>query len=240
MPSVGEPSLGQREATLVLFDRGSSPRWKTLRLLFKEGQGPWRWRHAQARWWSTYILKGVPDPSLPQYPPQYPGQYPAYPEYSPGFQAPSSQRPVSVTNAMRLMYVGAALSGINMALGVVLGIANKSAFRTAIHKAQPKLSPSQVSSEANLLLISIVVAGAIGVGLWLWMAWANGRGRKWARVMGTILFGLDTLILLGNLAQHEPAVSLIFSVIVWGIGLGTVLLLWRRDSTEYFNAPKYG
>jgi hypothetical protein len=29
------------------------------------------------------------------------------------------------------------------------------------------------------------------------------------------------------------------SILTWLIGGGTVFLLWRRDSSEYFNAPRY-
>jgi hypothetical protein len=202
----------------------------------------------------------VPDPELPQYPsspqypppeypagtpqyppPEYPAGTPQYPGYLPYPEYPRAggpappPRPASVTNAVRLMYVGAALSAVNM----VLGLTDQSAFKAAVRQARPSLTPSQVNTAANALFVSVVVAGIFGIALWLWMAWANGRGRKWARVTGTVFFGIDTLGLLGSVAQHEPALSLVFSAIVWLVGLGTVILLWRPESTGYFNAPKY-
>ena len=44
--------------------------------------------------------------------------------------------------------------------------------------------------------IPLVIGGLIAIGLWLWMAWANGRGRGWARVLSAVLFGINTLTLV--------------------------------------------
>jgi uncharacterized membrane protein (DUF2068 family) len=181
----------------------------------------------------------VSDPSPPQYP-QYP-QYPSYPSYPPAPPAEAPQapqaplRPASVTNAMRLMYVGAGLSLV----GLVASAANSSAFKTAIRKADPRFTTAQVNSAANVAVAVAVLFGLLGVGLWLWMAWANGRGRNWARVVSTVFFGIDTLGLASDLAQHVPAVSMVLALLVWVVGLAAVILLWRRDSNVFFTPQKY-
>ena len=80
---------------------------------------------------------------------------------------------------------------------------------------------------------AIVVVGIIGVGLWLWMARMNLKGRNWARITGTVFFGLNTLDLLG-VFRSASAVSAVFAIVTWLVGLGAVIMLWRRESTAYF------
>ena len=167
----------------------------------------------------------MPDPSLPQYP-DYPGAAAQWPV--------AQARPKTITRAMQFMYAGAAMSLITL----VLGAADSSAYKTAIRKAFPKYTQTQVNNAANTAVTIAIVAGLIGVGLWLWMAWANGRGRNWARVLSSVFFGIATLGLVGNLAQHSPAASLVVSLVEWLIGLAAILHLWNRQSSAYFHAPK--
>jgi hypothetical protein len=68
----------------------------------------------------------------------------------------------------------------------------------------------------------------------MWMARANKAGKNWARITGTVFFGIDTLDLLGLFAQRPAALSVVFALVIWLIGLGTVIMLWRRESTAFF------
>lgn len=49
------------------------------------------------------------------------------------------------------------------------------------------LTPDQVDTAVNVGvtvgIVSGIVGGAIGVGLWILMAWANGKGKTWARIV---------------------------------------------------------
>jgi hypothetical protein len=62
------------------------------------------------------------------------------------------------------------------------------------------------------------------------MAQANGRGRNWARILSTVLFGLATLQLLGN----KGVVPAAFAAVPWLAGLAAVWLLWRPSSHAFF------
>jgi len=70
----------------------------------------------------------------------------------------------------------------------------------------------------------------------VWMALMNKAGKSWARIVATVLFGLDTLFLLLGVVRAGAAASSVVSILIWLIGLGTVILLWRKDSSEYFTA----
>jgi hypothetical protein len=71
------------------------------------------------------------------------------------------------------------------------------------------------------------------------MARANGRGRNWARILSTVLFGLATVDLptvFGSPIHFEVGVTepgLVF-VLTWLVGLAAVWLLWRPASTAFF------
>ena len=55
-----------------------------------------------------------------------------------------------------------------------------------------------------------VVIGILAVGLWIWMARANAKGRTWARVVASVLFGLNTLSVLLAVARPHVGLSLAF------------------------------
>jgi hypothetical protein len=160
--------------------------------------------------------------------------YQPYP--SPG-QMPEPVRPEppdSVLTAVKLMYAGAVVS----ALSLIIGLATIGSFRSAIRRAYPNYTPSQVHTAEVGAVTVIVIFGLIGIGVWLWMAWANKKGANWARITASVLFLLDTLSLLAGFARPEPLGTRLLSLLIWLIGLGAIILLWRSDSTAYFKAPR--
>jgi len=74
--------------------------------------------------------------------------------------------------------------------------------------------------------------------LWLWLASACKNGHSWARTAGTVLFGVDTLGLIATIGRPGiPGIKTIH-LLVWLIGLVTVIFLWRRQSSEYFSSRR--
>jgi hypothetical protein len=150
---------------------------------------------------------------------------------------PPPQRPTapaSVLTAVKLMYAGAALSVVTF----LIGLTQKDAIRKAVVAKYPSYSDAQINTAANFGIVFGAIAGIIGLGLWLWMASANKKGHTWARVVSTVLFGLNTLGLVYILAAAAgtTAIQKILGVVVWVVGLGAVVFLWRSDSSAYFNA----
>jgi nitrogen fixation-related uncharacterized protein len=158
---------------------------------------------------------------------------------------PSSGKPVeperppappSVQNAVKLMYVGAAVSTVSL----LISLLSIGGTKDAIRKAKPSLTATQVNQLNTFIITLAVVSGVIGVALWLWMARANGQGKNWARVMSTVLFGLATLDLFGVLSQPKTLLGLIFPVLIWLVGLGTVFLLWRKENNDFYHPERAG
>ncbi len=149
-------------------------------------------------------------------------QQPAVPAASP----PEPPRPVRI--AVVLMYAGAALSAINLLVTLVI-------FHT-IERAFQDASAAVTSSDAHTFAVGAIVLAVLETGLWLLMAYANNLGRHWARIVATVLFGLNTLLLLIAFARASISASQLFAVVVWLVGMSAIVLLWRRDSTTFFTA----
>jgi uncharacterized membrane protein len=82
----------------------------------------------------------------------------------------------------------------------------------------------------------------VEIGLWLGLAWACRTGKNWGRVTGTVLFALNTLLLVVPLVTRAGSglfahaiVGTLLTVAVWLAGLGAVIMLWQRDSSTYFS-----
>jgi hypothetical protein len=140
------------------------------------------------------------------------------------------QPPGSVLNAVRLMYGGAGLS----ALGIVITLVTIGSLKSAIETRDPNFTTTQLHAAEAVAVGGVIVGGLIAIGLWLWMAWANGKGRNWARILSSVFFGINTLDLLVSVAQPHAGISVVFSVIVWLVGLGAILLIWSKQSAPFY------
>jgi len=183
-------------------------------------------------------------PWMPQSPATPSGQPPVASAWPPGPAAPyqpapgwsvppASARPRipgSVLTAVRLMYAGAAVSLVN----VVVSLAAINQIKTAF-EAQHPLAENAAQGVAVLAAAVVIISGVVAIGVWLKLASASRRGRSWARTAGTILFGLDTLAVLGTLGRAGIPATKTFGVLTWLIGLITVISLWRRESGAYFD-----
>lgn len=152
-------------------------------------------------------------------------------------QAPAPQRPPmpnSVLTAVRLMYAGAALTFVEL---VVL-LATASSLKADIIKQYPHWTVSQVHSAEVAYIVGAVVQAIVAIGLWLWMARASTAGRNYARITGSVFFGLDTLFLLLSLRAPHVGVGLVFYLLVWLAGLGAVIMFWRSESAPWFSQPR--
>jgi hypothetical protein len=162
-----------------------------------------------------------------------------YQQFPGGVQAPESaptNAPQSVLRAVRVMYVGLAAS----LLGIVIDMTTLSSTRSEILKRNPTFTTAQVNTAEHLEIGIFIAGGLIGAALWLWMAQKCRAGKGWARVVSTVFFGIETLsLLVSTAAVQGGALTRIYGIVVWVIGLTAVILLWRRSSSDYFRAPRY-
>lgn len=160
-----------------------------------------------------------------------------YQPYPSSGQEPPQQRPPvpqSVRMAVNFMYAGAVLSVVEL----IIGLTTIGSLRSVLKTTNPNLTANQVHAALVAGVALAVVSGLIGVGLWLWMASANRAGKGWARTVATVFFALNTLEVILQVARPHALLSLVFTFLIWLVGLGAVILLWRRESSSYFQAAR--
>jgi len=69
------------------------------------------------------------------------------------------------------------------------------------------------------------------------MAWANGRGRNWARVVSAVFFGINTVDLLLSFTQVHSVADLIAGLVIWLAGLAAIVLIFSRESAPFYARP---
>jgi serine/threonine protein kinase len=157
----------------------------------------------------------------------------SYPQPYQVGRAPLAPLPGSMRNAIGLMYTGAAYTLV-YAIGVII-------VAGAIISKHPLAAAAQASSGratiGGVVALTILLS-VIEIALWLGIARACRNGRSWARVTGTVLFGLHTLGFLGVLASSHPGIGLtkVLTTLSWLIACGAVVFLWQRPSSAFFQA----
>lgn len=134
--------------------------------------------------------------------------------------------------AQNLMY-GGAVVGV---LSIISSFFTMDELREQVSNSSPEISPADLDSAVIFSLAISTVIGLVYVGLWLWMASANGKGKSWARITGTVFFGISALALLFVLVTGG-GIAKVLEVISFLLGAGTVYLLWAgKGANEYFRA----
>lgn len=176
-------------------------------------------------------------PPEPQQPHQPYGAYPTAPAGGREQAPPAPPQPPSIAMAVKLMWVGAALSALSLVYSLSTMGGLKDDIAREMIKADPDVEQSFIDAMYGVAIGFAVVFGLLGALLWVWMAWKNGQGRGWARVVATVLGGLNLLGLLftagASSTDAVAAVSAIASVVLAGIIL---ILLWRKESSQFYEA----
>jgi hypothetical protein len=179
---------------------------------------------------------------------QQPGPNPAFPQYPGGAVGlpPSPPLPQSVRRAHYCILAG----GVLAVLGIVATLTQTNAIRGVLETSDPNSDQNTINSLVTATIVIACVFGLVEVGLWVWMAFATKAGKNWARVLSTVLFGLNALsTLISTLAYSANSASsssastfsssdtTIGQVAAWLeflAGLAAIILLWNRQSSPYF------
>ena len=164
------------------------------------------------------------------------GSLPSYPTQA-GQQemVPAPPQPPSIATAVKLMYAGAVLSVIGLIVTLLSLSSLRSELRDEIARSNPDFTTQDLDNLYHVTVGVAVVFGLIGTALWLWMAWKNGQGRRWARIVATVLGGLNLISSILTIAAGSSlAISEILTVINLILAIVILVLLWRKDSSAFY------
>jgi Protein kinase domain len=210
--------------------RPAAPGWPHAGYPRPQGYGPAGGSSAQVSAPPYAPPRGYPAGSQANGEYQANGAQVRYPQaYQAGARPVIAQAPSTVLTAVRLMYAGAAYTLV-WAIGVII-------VEAGIVKDHPVLTAGADHRLAGAAGFAVVTA-LVQIALWLGLARACRRGRKAARVAGTVLFGVYTLGTLGTVASAQAGLgpAKVLTLIGWLIGFGAVVALWRRPSSAFFAA----
>ncbi|MFN2519076.1 MAG: hypothetical protein ABR604_08560 [Jatrophihabitantaceae bacterium] len=151
-----------------------------------------------------------------------------------GGPASRGAAPPSVINAVRLMFVRAALG----VLSLIVLLATKNTLKKEIFKKNTSYDTSKLDDALNAAITIGVVIGLIFILLYVLLALQVRKGKNWARIVTWILAALGVLSALAGLAQPQPAFSRIVGLITAVIDLAIIVFLAQRASGEYFKGRR--
>lgn len=191
-----------------------------------------------------------PDSTTPPYPRQEP--YPPHTYQFPRFDGPPvptprpprrpkpvrPPRPQTVRTAFHLLLVGATTE----ILSIALSFYEQADIGTWTTRHHPSLDQGRVDAMVHSALIWATVDLSICALLWIGMAFVIRSGRHWARIIGSLLFAIYTIILGGDLflwgpdftQGPHPALTIAAISAPWLTGLATLRPLWTKRSNAYF------
>jgi FtsH-binding integral membrane protein len=180
-----------------------------------------------------------------QQPPYEPYQpYPedsARQEHEAQLQAASMERPPSIVNAVRLMWVGAGLAALYLVISLIMLGSLKDDIRDELRRQGEEITQSKVDTAFNVAVISFIVFGLLGIALWAWMALMNSQGKRWARILATVLGALNIVInllsLLGASAGTDTnAIGTTFTILNLIVAIAALVFMYRKDASAYYAA----
>lgn len=191
-----------------------------------------------------------PDPSGQGAPSQYPwsqdapGPYPSgsaaapgsYPSGSAVAPGPRPAKPTSVRLAVILMWVGAALSLINMLTALALQGEVRALVAAEFTRQGLEATPEMVDASVTAGLVIAGLSGLLGAGLWILNAVFCSRGATWSRILGTVLGGVYLLSAVFTLTQPSPALSKLVVGLTMALALAAIVMLWVKTSNDWFRA----
>jgi hypothetical protein len=144
--------------------------------------------------------------------------------------------PATMRKAVRFMLAGAAITVVFAIFEVIATIVDKNSIDV---NGKPPTS-SQLLTAVIFLIVSYVIYAL----LWVLMARFNRAGMKWARIVATVLFAISTFQLYetidslhgGQVITAADIIYIIITLASWAVGVGAIAMLWRSDSSAYFQA----
>jgi hypothetical protein len=143
--------------------------------------------------------------------------------------------PTTMRKAVRFMLAGAAVSIVFGLFLVIVEIANRNSID--VKNGKP------ISSGLLIDIVGTVIQYVVLAALWVLMARFSRVGQKWARIVSSVLFAISTWYLYelidslhgGQVINAADIIFIVLTIATWVAGVGAIAMLWRPQSTAYFN-----
>jgi hypothetical protein len=145
--------------------------------------------------------------------------------------------------AVALMCIGATLTGLAAVLSIVL-VDSGDSWSLSVYSSSDGRRAAEIAGYVGTLITL-----PLPVAFWLWLAWANAKGKSWARTVAMVLVILRVAFFIPNVLlmtvvdvfgtyRSTPAlaVGVALQVIEIAVGVGAVWMMYRPESTAFYAA----
>ena len=187
------------------------------------------------------------DPDAPR--PEQPQGYQAAPGYgaAPGYDGGAPGQPVakpgSVGLAEKLTYGGGVVSLITGIAGFLESDESVRERLEAVLEATGRTASSEViDAQVAVAGPSALASGVVVALIWFLVGWLLGKGKGWARIVATVLAVINVATTLFSLFGSSllpgatGGFAIVLSVISAALAAVIVFLLWKKESSAYFQA----
>jgi hypothetical protein len=145
----------------------------------------------------------------------------------------SSEIPSVVHTALRLMYVGFAVTVVALISSLmVLGRYTRDADRILAGT----IARNHADQLTGVMAVA-VLADVLGLVCWVVLALACRRGRGWTRIAGTVLLAVYTVVMLIVLLRtHNDPGARFTTLVAWAFGVAAAIPLWTQQARDFFSA----
>jgi hypothetical protein len=156
--------------------------------------------------------------------------------YRPGHRNPArGEVPPRVVSALRVMWIGLGATVINVIVSILAVVSLDN-----IATSHPITDEQNAAYSAEGIVgLFALIAGFVGIVMWPILAIYVRRARKWAAIVGTVMFGLQTVctLFVAIGATRAPGVIAV-TVIVWALGLAATVMLWGAQARAFYQQFK--
>lgn len=138
---------------------------------------------------------------------------------------PSIIAPPPITKAVKLLRIGAIVTGLRLLLNVVRAITDH------------RFDLSGFSAD-TLLFVGGTVGLLAGITMWVWMAEATARGKGWARAVSVVMAGFGLILLMFDFFDVDSIgwIGLLLGIAQTAIGVMAVWQMYDEQSETYYDA----
>jgi hypothetical protein len=99
----------------------------------------------------------------------------------------------------------------------------------------------RVQNQMVGVMAILLIADILGLFCWAWLAIAARRGNGWTRIAGSVLLGIYTIctLLVVFKTRNDPGVEFT-TIVVWAVGVATIIPLWSQQARGFFDAWRKG
>lgn len=148
-------------------------------------------------------------------------------------------RPKALDTAVKLMWAGGVLQLLAILPSFFMQDQMRDAIREQLEATDQEVTDAALNAGiAGALIFSGVIA-VVGAALWFLHAWANGKGKNWARISATVLGVLNIVFTLISFVMPMAAtttLALVFSVINLLIAIAALYFMWRKENNPFYAA----